>query len=100
MADNIWKFHVKEECLEQFLSMNEHDWPILFRRSAEYGNTTIKECGEGPLVRITTDTWASREAFDRFLADTRNKMDYDALDELHAKLYDKAEHLGFNDFDL
>lgn len=95
MARNVWKFRVKEGCEDEFIRMNNIDWPRLFGRSPEYRGTNIGRKRDDAYVYVTEDRWASREAFEYFLE--RNRADYDALDARHSGLYDASEHVGFFD---
>ena len=92
MAYNIWKFHVKEGLVDDFVRMNTDDWPELFRRSHEYLGTTIRKLGD-LLVYVTMDEWTSKSAFDEFLE--KNRSDFDELSHRHKELCESCEHIDF-----
>lgn len=95
MARNIWKFTVKEGREDEFIRMNNVDWPRLFGRSPGYRGTVVGRKRDEDRVYLTIDRWESREAFDGFLE--RHRDDYGALDARHSGLYESSEHVGFFD---
>jgi len=96
MGKQIWRFQVREGLEDDFVSMNQNDWPVLFSRSDEYKGTIVGKNTTDPRVYLTMDEWTSKDAFDRFVA--ANRSDFDKLSERHKRLCDSITNIGFYDF--
>ncbi len=75
--------------------MNTAGWSSLFGISPDYLGTTVCMSVNEPRVYLTMDRWASKQAFDQFLEEHRDR--YDRLAALHRELYESAERIGFYD---
>lgn len=93
MVVNIWRFRVKVGHEDDFLKINTHDWPDLFRKSSNYLGTEICRNIDDPHVYITRDEWTSKSSFDIFY--NENRVDFDELDRKHKEYYESYEHIGF-----
>ena len=55
--------------------------------------TRVSKQFDNPRIYLTEDYWASKAAFDSYVA--ANKQRFDELSALHKELYEDVEHVGF-----
>lgn len=77
----IWEYTIRTEHLHEFLAAYRPDgrWAQLFRKAAGYIGTELLRDQTDPARFITIDRWASRSAFDSFLAEHR--IEFEVLDK-------------------
>jgi heme-degrading monooxygenase HmoA len=76
----IWKFTVREEHIQEFISAYESngDWANLFRRAEGYlGTQLLRSTGE-PSIFLTIDRWENATCFEVF--QDRFRAEYKTLD--------------------
>jgi heme-degrading monooxygenase HmoA len=64
----IWKFSVRDERLQDFISAygSNGAWTSLFRRSEGYLGTELLRSSEHPCAFLTIDRWESAACFEAF----------------------------------
>ena len=75
-----WESEVKPGCEKRFLKVYgpEGDWAKLFRKDANYQQTRLWHDPEHPAIFLTLDFWASRQAYETFMA--THAAEYEELD--------------------
>jgi heme-degrading monooxygenase HmoA len=91
----LWEFEVKPGCEERFQKVYgpEGDWAKLFRRDANYQENTLLHDPAHPAIYLTLDFWASRQAYESFLAS--HASEYERLDAAGEKLTLRERTIGW-----
>ena len=95
----LWEFKVKEGSRKRFESVYGPGgaWAKLFARDAAYQGTHLFRDTKRALVYLTSDTWASRAAYEEFRL--KHRAEYAALDAECAALTSSERRLGFFETD-
>ncbi len=87
----LWKFTVREECIQDFTLAygSNGDWANLFERAEGFLGTELLRSSDEPNVFLTIDRWESVASFDIF----RRRFDTE-YKKLDAKFegYTLSEH--------
>jgi len=91
----LWEFEVKPGCEKRFLRAYgpEGDWAKLFRKDANYQETRLLHDPEHPAIFLTLDFWASRQAYDSFMA--THAAEYEELDAAGKELTLRERKIGW-----
>ena len=91
----LWEFEVKPGCEKRFQKVYgpEGDWATLFRNDANYQETRLWHDPEHPAIYLTFDFWASRQAYENFMA--THAVEYKKLDAAGEKLVLRERKIGW-----
>jgi quinol monooxygenase YgiN len=91
----LWEFEVKPGCEERFQKVYgpEGDWAKLFRNDANYLETRLLHDPKHPAIFLTLDIWASRQAYETFMAS--HAAEYQRLDAAGEKLTLRERKVGW-----
>lgn len=64
----LWRFEVKEEYVDNFISAYDPNgtWAEFFRKDQDYKGTRLLCDVENKLIFVTMDMWESKESFGKF----------------------------------
>ena len=90
----FWEFEVKPGCEKRFLKVYgpEGDWAKLFRKDANYQETQLLHDLNRPATYLTMDFWASRQAYESFMAS--HTAEYKGLDAAGEDLTLRERKIG------
>jgi len=90
----LWEFDVKPGCEKRFQKVYGPggDWAKLFRNDANYQETQLLHDPEHPANFLTLDFWASRQAYERFMA--THAAEYEELDAAGEELTLRQRKIG------
>ena len=91
----LWEFEVKPGCEKRFLNVHgpAGDWARLFQSDANYQETLLLHDPVHPAIFQTLDFWASRQAFERFMA--AHAAEYKRLDAAGEGLTLRERKIGW-----
>ncbi|HKW32499.1 MAG TPA: antibiotic biosynthesis monooxygenase [Candidatus Acidoferrum sp.] len=91
----LWEFEVKPGCEKRFLKVYGPggDWAKLFRNDANYQETQLLHDPENPAIFLTLDFWASRQAYEGFMA--THAAQYAGLDAAGKELTLRKRKIGW-----
>ena len=91
----VWEFEVKPGCEKRLLKVYgpKGDWAKLFRKDANYQDTQLLHNPEHPAIFLTLDFWASRRAYQAFMAS--HAAEYERLDRGGAELTQRERKIGW-----
>ena len=91
----LWEFEVKPGCRKRFLKVYglEGDWATLFRKDANYQESRLLHDPELPAIFLTLDFWASRRAYESFMA--TDAAEYEELDAAAKDLTLRERKIGW-----
>jgi quinol monooxygenase YgiN len=95
----LWEFEVKPGSKKRFESVYGPGgaWAKLFARDAAYQGTHLFRDTKRPRVYLTSDTWASRAAYEEFRL--KHRAEYAALDAECEALTSSERRLGYFEAD-
>ena len=90
----IWKYIVKEENIDDFISAygSEGKWLKFFRKSNDYIQTKLINDINEPFVYITIDYWSNKEGRDQFIKS--HQSEYNDIDKSCEGIIIKEELIG------
>jgi heme-degrading monooxygenase HmoA len=93
----LWEFEVKPGLEKRFLKVYgpEGDWAKLFRKDSNYQKTRLLHDPEHPAIYLTLDFWASRLAYEKFLA--THAAEYKKLDAAGKELVLRERKIGWHE---
>ena len=91
----LWEYEVKPGCEEGFEMVYgpRGDWAKLFRNDANYQQTRLLRDVTRPAVYFTMDFWASRQAYEQFMA--LHTAEYEELDAAGEELTLSEQRIGW-----
>jgi heme-degrading monooxygenase HmoA len=91
----LWEFEVKPGYEKEFEKVYgpEGDWAKLFRNDANYRETRLLHDVASPAIYLTLDFWASRRAYEEFIAS--HAAAYERLDAAGEKLTLRERKMGW-----
>jgi hypothetical protein len=91
----LWEFEVKPGCEKRFQKVYGPggDWDKLFRSDANYQQTPLLHDSEHPAIYLTLDFWASRQAYENFMA--THAAEYEKLDAAEEELVLRERKIGW-----
>ena len=91
----LWEFEVKPGCEKRFLKVYgpEGDWAKMFRKDANYQETQLLHDLNRPATYLTMDFWASRQAYETFMA--THAAEYEGLDAAGKELTLRERKIGW-----
>lgn len=90
----LWEFEVKRGCEKRFQKVYgpEGDWAKLFPNDTNCQQTQLLRDPEHPAIYFTLDFWASRQAYENFMA--KHAAEYKKLDAAGEELTRGRGRLG------
>jgi heme-degrading monooxygenase HmoA len=90
----LWEFEVKSGYENRFEKVYgaEGEWADLFKTNASFSETRLLRDATRPLVYVTMDFWASRDAYEEFLR--AHSEEYKALDAACQRLRQAGRRIG------
>ena len=91
----LWEFEVKPGCEEGFERVYGPggDWAKLFRSDSNYQETQLLHDLNRPATYLTMDFWASRQAYESFMAS--HAAEYERLDADGEELTLRERKIGW-----
>ena len=91
----LWEYEVKPGCEKRFVKVYgpQGDWAKLFRIDANYQETRLLHDPENPANFLTLDFWASRPAYENFMA--THAAGYKRLDAAGKELTLREKKIGW-----
>ncbi len=94
LVENIWTFKVKPDKVNDFLKMNQTDFPLFFGiGSQDYHGTAVCQSINQANVYLTRDLWTSKQAFGKFVSENQEK--YNRMIKKHEELCESSIHIGW-----
>ena len=102
MLVNIWEFYIKPQSEREFEIFNgpNGEWAEFFKGSPEFSGTNYLKSMESILKNeemarryLTQDRWKSREGFDQYVRNNRER--FNKLSEKNERLFLEKNYIGF-----
>ena len=91
----LWEYEVKPGSEERFEKAYgpDGDWVRLFRNDSHYHETRLVRDSLRRSVYLTIDFWASRGAYEEFIA--KHRAEYEEIDAMGGELTVKERRIGW-----